>query len=128
MAFERKRLTRDRAARNRLSARLIPGLPVDADAVETRVKTPRVGMLFPALVADLTEVHEPFFDTVCENWARLYPDFPAKPGRYHDGRLFLYVRTSGLVFSLRSKLPKIKKALATLPGAPRRFSVHLEVH
>ncbi len=128
MAFEKKRLARDRAARKRLSERLIPGLPVDADALETRVKTPRMGTYLDALVAGLTEVREPFFDTICANWARLCPDFPAKPGRYREGRLFLYVGTSGLVFSLRSKLPKIKKALMTLPGAPKRFTVHLEVH
>ena len=52
----------------------------------------------------------------------------ANSGRYREGRLFLYVRTSGQVFSLRSKLPKVKKLLMTLPGAPKRFTVHLEVH
>ena len=128
MAFEKKRLARDRAARRRLEDRLIPGLPVDADAVEMRIKMPRMGMMLDSLVTELTEVHEPFYDTVCDNWARLGPDFPAKPGRYREGRLFLYVRTSGQVFSLRSKLPKVKKLLMTLPGAPRRFTVHLEVH
>ena len=55
---------------------------------------------------------------------------PARPGRYRDGRLFLYVGTSGLVFSLRPKLAKIKKRLLALPGAhaARRLSLHLEVH
>lgn len=128
MAFEKKRLARDRAARRHLADRLIPGLPIDADALETRIKVPRVGMMLQSLVEQMTEVHEPFYDTVCDNWAKLCPDFPGKPGRFREGRLFLYVRTSGLVFSLRSKLPKIKKLLMTLPGAPKRFTVHLEVH
>lgn len=128
MAFEKKRLARDRAARRHLADRLIPGIPVDADALETRIKVPRVGMMLQSLVEQMTEVHEPFYDTVCDNWAKLCPDFPGKPGRFREGRLFLYVRTSGMVFSLRSKLPKIKKLLMTLPGAPKRFTVHLEVH
>lgn len=128
LARERKRLARDRAARRRFADHLIPGLPVDGDAPEMRVRTPRVGTLLGALVTELTHVHEPFFDTVCDNWPRLFPSFPAKPGRYQDGRLFLYVRTSGQVFSLRAKLQKVKRALMALPGAPKRFSVHLEIH
>ena len=128
LARERKRLSRDRAARRRFADHLVPGLPVDGDAPELRVKTPRVGLLLGTLVQELTHVHEPFFDTVCDHWPRLFPGFPAKPGRYQDGRLFLYVRTSGQVFSLRAKLPKVKRALTALPGAPKRFSVHLEIH
>lgn len=127
-ALERKRRARDAAARRRLAERLIPGLPVDADALETRVATPRVGTLLETVVAKLIEVKEPFFDTVCTNWSTACPDFPARPGRYRDGHLFLYVRTSGQVFGLRSKLPKVKKALQGLPGAPKRLTVHLEVH
>jgi hypothetical protein len=58
----------------------------------------------------------------------LFPDCVAKPGRWQDGRLFLYVRTSGQLFGMRTKLPKIKKTLATFPTAPKRFSVNLEIH
>ena len=126
--LEKRRRQRDAAARRRLSDRLLPGLPVDADALETRVKVPRVGFLLDALVSGLTEKKEPFFDTVLENWKTICPDFPGRPGRFQDNRLFLYVRTSGQVFSLRPRLPKIKKLVAALPGAPKRFTVHLEVH
>ena len=127
-ALEIRRRQRDAAARRRLSDRLLPGLPVDADALETRVKVPRVGFLLDTLVAGLTETKEPFFDTVLENWPRICPDFPGRPGRFQDNRLFLYVRTSAQVFSLRTRLPKVKKLVAALPGAPKRFTVHLEVH
>lgn len=127
-ALERKRLERDRAARRRLADRLIPGLPVDADVVETRVATPRVGSLLDGLLSQLTDVREPFFDVVCDNWPRLFPDFPARPGRLREGHLFLYVRSSGQVFSLRSKLPGIRRQVQTLPGAPKRLMLHLEVH
>lgn len=126
--LEKRRRQRDAAARRRLSDRLLPGLPVDADALETRVKVPRVGSLLDVLVSGLTEKKEPFFDTVLENWQKICPDFPGRPGRFQDNRLFLYVRTSGQVFSLRTKLPKIRKLVAGLPGAPKRFTVHLEVH
>ena len=101
---------------------------MDADALETRVKVPRVGSLLDTLVAGLTETKEPFFDTVLDNWPRICPDFPGRPGRFQDNRLFLYVRTSAQVFSLRARLPKVKKLVAALPGAPKRFTVHLEVH
>lgn len=126
--LERRRLRRDAAARRRLSDHLLPGLPVDADAPQTRVATPRLGGLLDALVEQLTERREPFFDTVLANWQTICPDFPGRPGRFQDNRLFLYVRTSGQVFSLRTRLPKIKKLVAALPGAPKRFTVHLEVH
>ena len=130
IALERKRLARDGALRRRLADHLVPGLPVDADACELRVPEVRVGSVLGTLVDELTNVKEPFFDTVCERWKDVCPDVPARPGRYRDGRLFLYVGTSGLVFSLRSKLAKIKKLLLALPGAPaaRRLSLHLEVH
>ncbi len=130
IALERKRLARDGALRRRLADHLVPGLPVDADACELRVPEVRVGSVLGTLVDELTNVKEPFFDTVCERWKDVCPDVPARPGRYRDGRLFLYVGTSGLVFSLRPKLAKIKKRLLALPGAPaaRRLSLHLEVH
>jgi hypothetical protein len=130
MAAERKRRARDGELRRRLAGRLVPGLPVDADACELRIPEVRMGTMLGTLVDELTMVKEPFFDTVCEQWKALCPDVPARPGRYRDGRLFLYVGSSGLLFSLRPRLAKIKKLLLSLPGAPaaRRLSLHLEVH
>ena len=125
---EKKLLTRDRALRRQLANQLIPGLPVDADPVQTRHPTPRVGSVMDGLVADLLLTKSPFFDAVCAQWAALCPDLPLRPGRFQDGHLFLYVRTSGQLFSLRSKLPKIKKLLQALPEAPKRFTLHLEIH
>ncbi len=128
--LERKRLKRDAALRRRFEAHLIPGLPVDGDAAELRMPETRVGTFVDAIVSAVTNVKEPFFDTVCDKWKELFPDFPGQPGRYREGHLFLYVGTSGLVFSLRPKLARIKKKLLTLAGAPKanRLVVHLEVH
>ncbi len=122
------KLARDIAVRRRLAARATPGLPIDGDAVETRVPMPNVGSLVDGLLASLLVERSPFFDEVCEKWTELFPESVAKPGRWQDGRLFLYVRTSGQLFGMRSKLSKVKKALAALPTAPKRFSVNLEIH
>ena len=122
------KLARDIAARRRLEARATPGLPIDGDAVETRVPMPNVGSLVDGLLANLLVERSPFFDEVCEKWTELFPESVAKPGRWQDGRLFLYVRTSGQLFGMRSKLSKVKKALVALPTAPKRFSVNLEIH
>ena len=123
-----KKLARDIAAHRRLAARATPGLPIDGDVVETRVPMPNMGSLMDGLLANLLIEKSPFFDEVCEKWTAMFPDSAAKPGRWQDGRLFLYVRTSGQLFGMRSKLSKIKKALAALPTAPKRFSVNLEIH
>ena len=122
-----KKLKRDIAARSRLAAHATPGLPIDGDVVETRVPMPSMGKLMDGLLATLLVEKSPFFDQVCEQWPTLFPDSVAKPGRWQDGRLFLYVRTSGQLFGMRPKLTKIKKMLAALPTAPKRFSVHLEI-
>ncbi len=129
---ELRRRLRDRAARKRLADRVTPGLPVDGDPVETRVPTPTVGTQMDGILGDLLAEKSVFFDSVCAQWDTLFPDIPARPGRYQDGHLFLYVRTAGQLFALRPKLPKIKKALLPLraadPNAPKRFTLHLEIH
>ena len=125
---DREKLARDVAARRRLESRATPGLPVDGDAVEMRVPMPSMENLMDGLLAKLLVEKSPFFDEVCDKWTELFPDCIAKPGRWQDGRLFLYVRTSGQLFGMRTKLPKMKKLLATLPTAPKRFSLNLEIH
>ena len=103
--------------------------PALVKAMETAPQRRMVAQLgHPAAPSKTLLVEKsPFFDQVCERWPTLFPDSVAKPGRWQDGRLFLYVRTSGQLFGMRPKLTKIKKALATLPTAPKRFSVHLEI-
>lgn len=129
LASEKRRLARDRAARARFADRIVPGLPVDADAPALRVATPRVGSLLDGLLAQLTDVREPFFDVVCDSWPRICPaDFPARPGRLREGHLVFYVRSAAQVFSLRAKLPKVRRLVLALPGAPKRLALHLEVH
>ena len=129
---ELKRRLRDRAARKRLEDHVSPDLPIDGDPMELRTPTVRVGSVFDGVLNDLLVEKSAFFDAVCAQWKTLFPDLPAYPGRYSDGHLFLYVRTSGQLFALRPKLPKIKAALlpicAATPDAPKRLFVHLEIH
>ena len=129
---ELKRRLRDSAARKRLADHASPDLPIDGDPMELRVPTVRVGSVFDGILDDLLVEKSAFFDAVCAQWKTLFPDLPAYPGRYQDGHLFLYVRTSGQLFALRPKLPKIKAALlpirAASPDAPKRLFVHLEIH
>ena len=121
------RLARDGAARRRLAAHATPGLPVDGDVVETRVPVPDMNKVVDGLLEKLLAVKNPFFDQVCDRWKELFPGLPARPGRMQDGKLFIYVGTSGLLFGLRPRLRAIRKALAGLPSAPKRFTVHLEI-
>lgn len=81
-----------------------------------------------AALRDLLTERNAFYDSLCDNWARLFPDLPAKPGRYQDGTIFIYVKNAPLSFSVRPKLRTIKAKLAELPGAPKRIDLKLEIH
>ena len=109
-------------------------LPVDGDAPAWRRPTARAGDCMEALVADLVRDRSPFYDEVCARWRELFPEQAAKPGKWvpeggpgGGGRLFLHVRSSAGLFALRPKLPLIRKRLATLASAPKRFSVLCEI-
>jgi len=75
----------------------------------------------------LTEKNE-FFDSLCDNWIALYPTLPAKPGRYEDGKIFVYVKNAATSFLVRPKLRSIAASLAKLPGAPKKIDLRLEIH
>ena len=81
-----------------------------------------------AALKDLLTEKNDFYDSLCDNWARLFPDLPAKPGRYADGVIFIYVRNAPTSFVVRPKLRTIKAKLLTLPGAPKKLDLKLEIH
>jgi len=81
-----------------------------------------------ASLKTLRTEHDPFFDSVCLNWKRLFPDQPAHPGAWHDGWIVLYVSKSTTLYLMRPRLAMIKRKLATLPGAPRIINLRLEIH
>ena len=71
--------------------------------------------------------HDPFFDSLADRWDSLFPGLPARPGRYEDGMIFLYAPDASQAFFVRPRLRAIAARLASLPGAPRRPVVKLEV-
>lgn len=70
----------------------------------------------------------PFFNTVCRNWPRLFSELPARPGAWHDGTVVLYVNKSTTLYLMRPRLATIKRVLGSLPGAPRTIKLRLEIH
>ena len=79
-----------------------------------------------ALGGLMTERND-FFDSLADRWRELFPDIPARPGRYEDGRIFIYVANAPTLWLVRPKLAAVKRALARLPGAPRRLDLVLEI-
>lgn len=81
-----------------------------------------------AALKELLLEKNPFFDSVCDNWSKMYPDLSAKPGRYESGRIYLYVRNAPTLFAVRPKLRLIADCLAKMPGAPKKLDLRLEIH
>jgi hypothetical protein len=134
--FDPYRKRREKAARIReiRMGAVDFSLPVDGDVPSHRSPVSRAGDFMDSLVEDLVRDRSPFFDEVVQKWKDLFPDLPARPGKWvsgatkkSPGKLFLEVRSAPALFSMRPKLPAVKRLLATLPAAPERFSVHLEI-
>ena len=75
----------------------------------------------------LTSRH-PFIDSLADAWQDLFPKLPLRPGRYEDGKIFLYVPNAPLLFAMRPKLAEIRRLLLALPGAPTKIDLRLEIH
>ena len=81
-----------------------------------------------AAMTDLTTEHNPFFDSLADVWPRLFPGLAARPGRYEDGKIFLYVRSASAAFMVRPRLRAVAARLASMPGAPKQVDLRLEIH
>ena len=101
------------------------GTAIDPDK---RGRHATFGSAVRAAYADLIVERNAFFDTLADNWKRLFPNSPAHPGRYEDGKIFLYVRSASALFLMRPRLPAVRRALAQLPGAPKKIDLRLEIH
>ena len=99
--------------------------PIDPDK-RGRHKTTASALV--AAFKDLTTEKNPFYDSLVDNWKRIFPDLPARPGRYEDGKIFVYVKNAPTAFLVRPKLRAIAAKLATLPGAPKKIDLRLEQH
>jgi hypothetical protein len=81
-----------------------------------------------AAYKDLVTEKNPFFDSLAEEWRRIFPSLAARPGRYEDGKIVLYVKNPPTLFAMRMKLGMIRAKLAALPSAPKRIELKLEIH
>ena len=81
-----------------------------------------------ASLKDLLVERNDFFDSLAEGWSRLFPSLPIRPGRYEAGYIYLYVRSAPARFAMEPRMPAIRRKIASLPGAPRRLKVLLEIH
>lgn len=81
-----------------------------------------------AVVSELLTEKNAFFDTLADKWDQLFPGLPARPGRYEDGKIFIYVRHAAHMFSMRPRMRMVRARLAELPGAPQKLDLRLEVH
>jgi len=97
-------------------------------APEQRGRHEKFGKALEAALKDMLVEKNPFFDSLADNWKGLFPDLPIWPGRYEGGKIWLYVCTAPTLFAMRPKLPMIKRTLATLPGAPKKIELRLEIH
>ena len=130
--YEQKRRRAREQRQSRLNRIVSPGLPIDGDAVEARRPTATVGGLLDAVMdsvaRELYRDEARFFDRLREQWAELFPGCPARPGRWQEGKLVLYVATAGQSFALRPKLPTMKRRILALDGAPKgRFALLVEI-
>ena len=130
--YAQKRRRAREQRQSRLARIVSPDLPIDGDAVEARRPTVAVGGLLDAVMDSVArEIYRDearFFDRLREQWAELFPGCPARPGRWQEGKLVLYVATAGQSFALRPKLPAMKKRILALDGAPKgRFALLVEI-
>ena len=129
----RKRRQRLAARHARQMSEVDFTLPVDGDVPRWRTPVTCVGDLMEGIAADLVKDRSPFFDEVCARWAELFPELKARPGKWvssganGEGKIFLNVGSAAGSFALRPKLPAIRRRLAELASAPRRFSLHVEI-
>ena len=83
---------------------------------------------FDAAFKELTTEKNEFFDSLVDNWRELFPGIPARPGRYEDGKIFVYVRNAPTAYLVRPRLKAMAARLAKLPGAPQKIDLRLEQH
>lgn len=99
-----------------------------AEGLEERGRHATFSSALGAAFDSLIKEENPFFNAVAMNWYTLFPNLPAKPGRSDSGTIVIYVKSAPVLFMMRQHLNRIKAALKTLPKAPKRFNVRLEVH
>jgi hypothetical protein len=132
---KRREPTEGDRARNRgvakLFARVKPGIPIDAGAAELRYDPPPFAALVERVLKKLNIQESPWMDELNRAWPALVAPGvarDARPGKFADGILFVFVTSSVRLFELRrSSLRDIERAVRAFPGGERVRQVRLMV-
>ncbi len=100
----------------------------DAVGLDMRGRHNSLSSALEAAFKDLITEKNEFFDYLRGAWKELFPNVPAWPGRYEDGKIFLYVRTAPTLYMLHPKLGMMANKLRALPNAPKKVTLRLEIH
>ena len=96
-------------------------------APEERGRHSTFGKAVDAALGGLLTQKNAFFDSLADRWPALFPGLPLRPGRYEDGRIYLYVPNAPARFMMQSRLPTVRRRLAELPDAPKKIDLRLEI-
>jgi hypothetical protein len=132
----RRTLTAGDIERNRRVAdfftRIKPGLPIDADAPELRHDPAPFHELIDRVLKKRGINESPWLDDLNRAWPALVPPDVAqcaRPGKFADGILFVYVTSSVKLFELRrARLRDIESAVRAFTGGGRVRQVRLMVN
>ncbi len=132
----RRRLTpRDVETNDRVKTlfdRVQPGLPIDADPPETRRDAEPFSLIIERTLKRLHIEESPWLDERCAAWPKLVPSEVAKvarPGKWDNGILFVYVTSSLKLFELRrTQQKRIEQAVRAFAGDNRVRQVRLMVN
>lgn len=133
---QRRQLTPRDIARNRgvsrLFSNIIPGLPIDADPPETRQEPEPFSALIEKTLKALKIDDSPWLDELAGAWTRIMPPEvvkSARPGKWDNGTLYVYVDSSPHLFELRrTHLKRIEAAVRAFAGDGRVKHVRLMVN
>lgn len=81
-----------------------------------------------AALDSMLSTRHPFIETLADAWPSMFQNLPLRPGRFEDGKIFLYVPNAPLLFSMRPKLREIRQRILALPNAPKKIDLRLEIH
>lgn len=131
----RRALTPRDIERNRhvktLFDRIVPGLPIDADPPELRRDAEPFSAIIEKTLKRLKIDASPWLDELAGAWPSLVPPEiarVARPGKWDNGILYVYVTNSVKLFELRrTQLKRIEQAVRAFAGDDRVKQVRLLV-
>jgi hypothetical protein len=111
---------------------IVPGLPIDADPPETRRDAEPFAAVIEKTLKRLNITESPWLEELTQAWPKLVSPEVAKvarPGKWDNGILYVYVTTSVHLFELRRQhLKQIEQAVRDFAKDDRVKHVRLMVN